>query len=311
MKTFADAAARYAYYVRPEDVNTEFKQTDNSSVYIATRQGAGAQAWEFSYTVGDGAGGLSDGDYGDVTVSESGSRMLLRGLAVASGMVTATIGTDQNNYAIAATTSVVAVDPSAAFTFTGFDDGTAGGVPGRAFLLQNVSDGGGALPFYIAHQSASSNAFFCRVKLPNATRLVVRPGEGVWLRLVGLYWQPVGIVRGDGQQTLADAATITLDASIARNATVTMSDNRVLDIVNVTSGERGVLRVIQDAAETVRQFTAIRLNGSVNNVWMPGGAAALATFLVAANEESDVLEWFYDGAQLLVWSVSAATAFQE
>lgn len=305
MKTFADAAARYAYYVRPEDVNTEFKQTDTSSVYIAARQGAGAQAWEFSYTVG-GSGSLADGDYGDITVSATGTRMLLRGLAVASGMVTVSIGTDQNNYAIAATTSVIAVDPSAAFTFTGFDDGAVGAVPGRTILLQNVSDGGSALPFYIAHQSSSSNAFFCRVKLPNATRLVVRPGEGVWLRLVGLYWQPVGLAHGDGQQTLTNAATITFDVSIARNATVTVDSSRILNVTNATSGDRGVLRVIQDTSESTLQFSAIQLNGAAGNVWIPGGkTAALSTLLVAADEESDLLGWYYDGSKLLVWNESS------
>lgn len=300
MKTFADAAARYAYYVQPEDVRTEFKQLDTNEVYVASRQGAGAQAWELSYEVG--GGGLEDGDYGDIIVSSTGTRLFLRGLAIGSGIETPTIGTDQNNYPVAANTSVIAVIPTATFTFTGFDE--ANDTQGRMVLLQNAGEDG--FPFFIAHRSASSNAFFCRVNLTNAQRLVVRQGEGVWLRLTGVYWQPVSIVHGDGQQTLTDDATVTFDVSLARNATVTLTASRALSFTNLTSGDRGLLRVIQDGAGGW-QFTSITgLAGDAAHI--PGGAAALPTLLNGTASTSDLLGWEYDGTNLLVWNEGEAFA---
>lgn len=298
MKTFADAAARYAYYVLPDDVRTEFKQLDTGEVYVATRQGAGAQAWELSYEVGGTV--LEDGNYADIEVSESGTRLQLRGVATESGNSTLETGTDQNNYALAANTRVLYVTPTSAFTFTGFSGGQ---ITGRMVALHNIGD----LPFFIAHDSAASSAFFNRVYLPNATRLVVRPGDSVWLRQADVYWRPMSVVHEDGYQSLSDDNTVTYDVSLARNGTVTLAGSRVLAFTNVTAGESGYLRIIQDATGS-RALTSITVNGSSADVHIPGGTAALATLLHAAANNSDLLGWVYDGTSLLVWN-EASTSF--
>lgn len=300
MKTFANAAARYAHYVLPGEVDTEFKQLDTDEVYVATRQGAGAQAWELSYEVGGGSAALADGTYADIEVSSSGTRMSLRGIATLDGNTSVVISEDQNNYVLASTLRALYVTADEPFTFTGFE---GNGTTGRTVLIHNVGD----LPFFIAHNSASSSAFFNRVYLPNATRLVVRPGDTVWLRLVDVYWRALGVVHGDGQQTLSDSATVEFDVSLARNATVTLAGSRILAFTNATDGERGTLRVIQDGAGS-HAFTSITINGSAADVHIPGGPAALAALLHADANNSDLLGWFYDGSRLLVWN-EASTSF--
>lgn len=298
MKTFANAAARYAHYVLPGEVNTEFKQLDTDEVYVAARQGAGAQAWELSYEVG-GDAALQDGNYADIEVSESGARMSLRGVATESGNSTLETGTDQNNYALAATTRALYVTPTSSFTFTGFSGGQ---ITGRLVALHNIGD----LPFFIAHDSPSSSAFFNRVYLPNATRLVVRPGDSVWLRQADVYWRPMSVVHEDGYQLLSDDNTVAFDVSLARNGTVTLAGSRVLAFSNVTAGESGYLRIIQDGSGS-HALTSITVNGSAADVHIPGGAAALATLLHADANNSDLIGWVYDGTNLLVWNEATAS----
>ena len=98
------------------------------------------------------------------------------------------------------------------------------------------------------------------------------------------------------EQTLTDAATISYDVSSGRNANVTLTDNRVLNWTNPVAGQTGIVRIIQDGTGS-RTITAYQLAGTASDVLFAGGTAPTLTTTAGAQ---DVLEWYYDGADIHV-----------
>ncbi len=96
-------------------------------------------------------------------------------------------------------------------------------------------------------------------------------------------------VATDGEQTLVDAATIAVDASLGRGWVVTLGGNRTLGTpTNLIKGWTYVLRVIQDG-------TGTRLMSSWGIVLLAGGAVTLST----GGGEVDVFTLYYDGVNLV------------
>jgi len=98
------------------------------------------------------------------------------------------------------------------------------------------------------------------------------------------------------EQTLSDAATIAYDVSSGRNANVTITADRVLNWTNPVAGQRGMVRIIQDGTGG-HSITAYQLAGVAGDVLFAGGSAPTLTATAGAQ---DVLEWYYDGADIHV-----------
>lgn len=111
---------------------------------------------EFELVTPGGGGSLSDGDYGDVTVSSSGTVMTVDSASSAFAMTAdispAQITSNQNDYSPTglATASTLRLDADNARTITGL----AGGSDGRILILTNI----GSFPITLAHASTSSSA---------------------------------------------------------------------------------------------------------------------------------------------------------
>jgi hypothetical protein len=188
MKSFADAAARYAYYVLPEDVRTEFKQEDTSEVYVAARQGAGAQAWELSYEVGSDGGGTS----------------------LTSPVLSVTISSDQHDWAPTGGGTAVLwrINPSGATrTITGIVSSFAlnGDGTGRALTLVNTSSLNRLLIGQNTGDSALANRFL------GAQDLAIEPGDGalIFYDVASSAWRVLSVM-GSLQAAYTSGQTIAL-----------------------------------------------------------------------------------------------------
>jgi hypothetical protein len=186
VKTFADAAAREAYYVRPEDVRTEFKQTDNSTVYVATRQGAGAQAWEISYTVGDSDGSgdsHTDPIAGETLVASQNNYMPPDGDTRPLWLLTPT-GADRN---------ITGIDLAAAFSAV---DGS-----GRVLTIVN----GSPTQSLVLVANSGSSLAFNQFAMPHDVTLLPRESVFVFYDVSATRWHVLSV---DGElQSAYDRGT--------------------------------------------------------------------------------------------------------
>jgi hypothetical protein len=289
MRTFANEAERLAYVIGPTEINLQWKQTEGSTdpavpeVYRAKRQGAGASQWEFLYT--DTGGGDSAPDFGDV--------------------ISASIGADQTDYAptggltaklwrITPTTATRTINSINFITMSREDD----------FVIENAST---TETLVLANDGAAT---FATSKFAMPHDLVLGPGASarVFYDFSGGRWRASGHMPSL-VQTLTDAATIAFDARKGSTASVTLAASRIIDMTGVTPGLRGYLRVIQDATGG-REFSSFRLNGSEEDVYIPGGVVSgLSSLLVATASKSDLLGWFYDGDKLFVWNEGGTDYF--
>lgn len=92
--------------------------------------------------------------------------------------------------------------------------------------------------------------------------------------------------------TLADAAVITWDVSLYEQATVTITDNRTLEIINPIEGKIYKLKVIQGGAGS---FTLAMPDGTV----VVGGGGGAVTLTSAAGSIDEII-FEYDGVNYYV-----------
>jgi hypothetical protein len=95
------------------------------------------------------------------------------------------------------------------------------------------------------------------------------------------------------QQALTAAASITYNAALGSNATVTLNQaGHTLAFSNLSAGQRGTIVITQDGTGT-RTITTYSISGGV--VKFVGGVAP--TLSVTANAV-DVFDWYYDGTDI-------------
>jgi hypothetical protein len=291
MRTFANQAERLAYAVLPHEAvqGVQWKQTEGSDdpdvpeIYRAVRQGTGAQCWEKAYTDAGGSGA-----------------------ALTTPVLSVTISSDQHNWAptggdaanlwriapSGATRMITGI--SSAFALNG--DGT-----GRVLVLLNVSVVHTLVIGENTGDSDLANRFLGNLDV------AITPGEGIIVAydVASTCWRVLSPT-WPRHIELSEAATIAWDVRRGLNATVSLTASRALAMTGLTAGLGGVLRVNQDGVGG-RKFTSLTGDGAEAHV--PGGAGAgVASLLTATADTSDLLGWFYDGTDLLVWNEGAAFA---
>lgn len=90
--------------------------------------------------------------------------------------------------------------------------------------------------------------------------------------------------------TLSDAATVSWDYSEGYNASITLGGNRALEITNITNGDSGTLKVIQDGVGSRT------LSLPVGSLVVHGGAGSIT--LTSNPNAIDILSFVYDGTNL-------------
>lgn len=160
-----------------------------------------------------GGSGLSDGDYGDVVVSGSGTAMAVES---ASGQFAFT-GTATSSTATGNITALSITNTR--YRWNGASGGTlcgiAGGVNGRLIIVANIST---SQTLTLAHQSATDGTAANRLICPGGVDLVLGTSEAVWLYYDGttsrwrVMFRRIGATEVDG---LATVATTGLASSLS------------------------------------------------------------------------------------------------
>lgn len=110
---------------------------------------------------------------------------------------------------------------------------------------------------------------------------------------------------GGTPQALSSSATIALDASLGRNAAVTLSQvGHALAFSNAAAGARGLLRVQQEAILGLKTITSATVAGG--SVKAAGGLAGLLASISSVAGTVDLLGWYYDGTDIFLWKEGLA-----